>query len=314
MVDVSVIICSHNPRPHYLARVLEALRHQSLPPERWELLVIDNASQPPLTPETWDLSWHPRARLVREDELGLSAARTRGMCEAAAELLVFVDDDNVLQPDYLSQAVRIGREWPQLGVWGGSIVPEFEVEPPDHLREFQGFLALREIKTPRWSNIMTSNVTTCIVEATPLGAGLCVRANVATAYRRRCEQSAIQITDRQGKTLLSGGDVEICYVACSLGFGMGIFPELKLTHLIPKERISEDYFVTIREATGISNLLLAYKWRGVFPRSPFSVEGLLSVLKNILMNRGIDRRMYLADLRATIKATGIINASQCQKS
>lgn len=116
MVDVSVIICTHNPRLHYLTRVLDALRGQTLPMEQWELLIIDNASQQPLTAATWNLSWHPRARIVREEELGLSAARMRGMREAASELLVFVDDDNVLDSDYLAQALSIGSEWPRLGV------------------------------------------------------------------------------------------------------------------------------------------------------------------------------------------------------
>src|SRR5450631_1561319 len=114
-MEISVIICTHNPRPHYLSRVLAALRSQTLPMEQWELLVIDNASQEPLTADTWDLSWHPRARLIREDELGLAPARMRGMRESLAELLVFVDDDNILDPSYLSEVVRIKHEWAQLG-------------------------------------------------------------------------------------------------------------------------------------------------------------------------------------------------------
>src|SRR5450759_5157394 len=81
-MEISVIICTHNPRPHYFSRVLAALRSQTLPMVHWELLVIDNASQEPLTSDTYDLSWHPYARLVREEELGLSAARIRGMNEA----------------------------------------------------------------------------------------------------------------------------------------------------------------------------------------------------------------------------------------
>ena len=76
-MQISVIVCTHNPRPHYLTRVLEALRDQTLPIEQWELLIIDNASHQPLTETSWDLSWHPRARIVREEELGIAAARVR---------------------------------------------------------------------------------------------------------------------------------------------------------------------------------------------------------------------------------------------
>jgi glycosyltransferase involved in cell wall biosynthesis len=97
---VSVIVCTHNPRQEYLTRVLAALRVQTLPTAGWELLVIDNASKEPVAGR-FDLSWHPHGRHVREDELGLTPARLRWIAEARAELLVFVDDDNVLDPDYL---------------------------------------------------------------------------------------------------------------------------------------------------------------------------------------------------------------------
>ncbi|HTA29597.1 MAG TPA: glycosyltransferase family 2 protein, partial [Candidatus Cybelea sp.] len=92
----SVIICTHNPRPACLRRTLDSLRTQTLPFELWEFLLIDNASQPPLMGES-DLSWHSQARHVREEELGLTPARLRGIKESAGELLIFIDDDNVLR-------------------------------------------------------------------------------------------------------------------------------------------------------------------------------------------------------------------------
>src|SRR5215471_17206377 len=95
--ELTVILCSHNPRADYLARVMVGLTRQSLARERWELLVIDNASDPPISAGI-DLSWHPLARIVREEALGLTQARLRGYREAGAGVLVFVDDDNVLAP------------------------------------------------------------------------------------------------------------------------------------------------------------------------------------------------------------------------
>jgi glycosyltransferase involved in cell wall biosynthesis len=289
--SISVIICTHNPRPNYFARVLTALRCQTLSMNQWELVIIDNASSEPLTAARWDLSWHPSARILREEELGLSAARKRGILEAAGGLLVFVDDDNVLDLAYLAEALRICNEWPQLGVWGGSIVPEFEVEPPGYLREFLGALALREVESPRWSNVMA-----CL-EAQPWGAGLCVRPEVSKAYLEHCSGAAIQLTGRHGKGLLSGEDVEICNIACTNGFGMGLFPNLRVLHIIPKERISEDYLVKVTEGIHTSAFLLAYKWQGIYPRSLIAGLGLLSRARDILYHRGLHRRMYVARLR-----------------
>ena len=54
-------------------------------------------------------------------------------------------------------------------------------------------------------------------------------------YLRHWEECTLRITDRKGTSLL-GGDIEISYVARDVGFGTGVFPELRLAHLIPKER------------------------------------------------------------------------------
>ena len=307
MNKLTVIICSYNPRPAYLERTLDSLRNQALPKEQWELFLIDNASRSPLA-KTWDLSWHPHGRHILENELGLSVARLRGMKEAASDLLVFVDDDNVLDPNYLSEALQIKGEWPRLGVWGsGAIVPEFEVPPAEYVKKLTGYLALRQLTRACWSNVPC-------VDATPWGAGLCVRANVADAYRRMSGEAAVMISGRRGNECLSGEDVEISYVACQLGLGMGVFPELKLVHLIKKERVSQKYLLKIYQGTATSNALLAYKWKGSLPKSPLRPWGLLSILKNVAIHRGLDRQMYLANVRALISARRIIKSTQIRRA
>jgi glycosyltransferase involved in cell wall biosynthesis len=313
-MDVSVILCAHNPRADYLSRALDGLRAQTLPKDHWEFLLIDNASMEPLA-SAWNLSWHSNGRHVLEAELGLARARLRGMREASANLLIFVDDDNVLDPDYLSEAIRIEREWPMLGTWGaGSISPEFELQPPKSVMQYLPLLSLRDQKTVLWSNVRP-------VDATPIGAGLCVRRSVATTYIQAYQHSANRITDPRGKSLVGYGDYEISAIACNMGFGMGIFPELELIHLISKEHVSEDYFISmleasrtsnfifmrLLEATQTSNFMLHYRWIGWLPPSPFfSPRRMLSVIKSLITQRGFARRVYLSDLRAGMKARQII--------
>jgi glycosyltransferase involved in cell wall biosynthesis len=299
MLKLSLLICAHNPRPHYLRRVLDSLRAQTLPREQWELLLIDNLSSTPLN-SNWDLSWHPNGRHISESELGLSPARQRGIRESVATILVFVDDDNVLDSNYLSTALSIGKEWPKLGTWGsGATIPEYELLPSETVKAFLPYLALRDTDKPSWGNLPAP-------ESTPWGAGLCVRRDIAEAYCRLTEQSAIRITDRKGKSLLSCGDVEISYVARHSGFGTGVFPELKLIHLIPKERVSKDYLLKIYQASVTSYLLLTYNWGGSLPNHPFRPRALLSMLKNCLTKRGLDRRRYFADIGAVIDARRLI--------
>ena len=55
MLTLSVIVCAHNPSSDYMRRMLESLRAQTLSRERWELLLVDNASTKALE-TSWDLT------------------------------------------------------------------------------------------------------------------------------------------------------------------------------------------------------------------------------------------------------------------
>jgi glycosyltransferase involved in cell wall biosynthesis len=306
-MKISVIICTHNPRLDYLQRVLSALQSQTLPKSDWELLVIDNQSTEFLEKRV-DLAWHPCGRVVREEKLGLALARLCGIAQSHGEILVFVDDDNVLAADYLSECRRIAQDWPQLGVWGGSIVPELEVQPRADLLPHLQYLALREVTQPRWSNVWDCK------DAEPWGAGLCVRRPAALAYQRYYHQeSHLLICGRAGTSLLSGEDSELCFVVCGMGLGMGLFPSLKVLHLIPKRRLTETYLARIAEGLETSSWLLFFKWAGRHPGPPFSPLSLLRLLKHFLLDRGIERRLYLAKYRGRLAAARIIRASD-QKS
>jgi len=301
MLDASVVICAHNPRTDYLGRVLDSLRNQSLSLDKWELLITDNASRVPLASSS-DISWHPVARHISERELGLSYARRRGIREASADLIIFVDDDNVLDATYLAEAVKIGQEWQSLGVWAsGSILGDLECQLPESLQKHRSWLPLREVAEPGWSASFDDPIPW-----RALGAGLCVRKKVAIAYDQQCETSSIQITGRQGISLLGSEDTEIALVCCSHGLGVGIFPQLKLTHLISQNRLTEDYFVRLVEGTCLSHALLHYKWEHNVPQSPYSMKVLLSALKTHLLYRGVDRDLRLAWQRGHAKARSII--------
>ena len=254
--------------------------------------------------------------MVREEKLGLTFARLRGFAEAKGELIVMVDDDNVLAPDYLETAVRIAHEHPTLGAFGGKCLPEFEVKPDSWLEargkglglrdrgeepqlfpeETGGRLRDQEIKRPRDERtgepvtadrgqesgdrqLNTVNRQHRAVrefpDCAPIGAGMVLRREAARAYaerlRRRsglrvaggesdgvsvaqAEQSpnycptetpshraASVITDRRGDSLASGGDNDICLTVIEEGWQVGYLPQLQLTHLIPKQRMTLDY-------------------------------------------------------------------------
>lgn len=251
--DCSVILCTHNPRRDYLIRALGSIMAQTLPMDRWELLLVDNASEERLD-SSWDLSWHPNARHVREDELGLTAARLRGIRESEAKVLVYVDDDNVLSPDYIATSLMLFESHPWLSVIGaGRLTPAFEKQPHPKFRAALPLLAIRNAERAIWSNNV--NDWTCF----PWGAGLCVRQTIATQYAALLsEMNVNSCIARRGRELSCGEDDIFSFVAALRGAGFGIFPELQITHLIPAARISERYFLKLYEAHAFSHVLIRH--------------------------------------------------------
>ena len=298
----SVILCTHNPRLDYLQRTLAGLERQTLPREQWELLVIDNASQPPLEGRV-DLSFHPQARIVREERLGLTAARLCGIRESAAGVIVFLDDDNVLEPDYLAHAAEIGGQWPLLGTWGGQILPEFEVTPPEWVRPYLPALAIREIERDLWSNVPHET------RAVPYGAGMCVRRAVAVAYMAAlASDPQRQTLDRCGTSLVSGGDTDLAFTACDAGLGNGVFQRLRLAHLIPKERLEESYLLRLIEALSYSQVVLD-SFRGIAPVRPSRSQRLFEFYCHLRIPP-IERRFLAARQRGRAAAIALIEKSK----
>ena len=290
MIDLSVILCTHNPRPHYLRRVLEGLRAQTLPLEQWELLLVDNASTEPLVDRV-DLGWHPYARHIDEPKLGLTPARLRGICEARAPVLVFVDDDNVLNRAYLADALNIASAHPQLGAWGGNIRPEFESAPPEWTRPYWKFLATREVAQDNIARSLAYDPAT-----TPFGAGMCVRRDVVLLYREQLLHSpARQLFGRKGQALTSAEDIDIALTACEMGLSNGLFVRLELTHLIPPERLTEEYLLRLCRGLAMSSLLLRLI-RGIpVKRLPRGFKWWSRFVYDCARKWGRNRRFYLSE-------------------
>jgi glycosyltransferase involved in cell wall biosynthesis len=295
-IAVSVITCSHNPLPDYLTLVLNALKRQTLDQRRWEYLLVDNSSADPLEGRV-DLRWHSNARHIREEKLGLTHARLRGIREAAGNILVFVDDDNVLDADYLEQVVHVADEWPRLGAWGGQTRPGFESEPPAWTKQYWSRLVIREFDSDRWSNQPSQ------ADTMPCGAGMCVRRSVADYYAELHANGQRNIVmDRVGDSLVSGGDSDLAICACDIGLGMGLFTALKLTHLIPASRLTEDYLARLLEGLAYSSIVLSSFRSSNGNSSGRKLSASLADMARLAIRDRRERRFFRAIRRGEEKA------------
>jgi len=126
---ISVIICTYNRAP-ILERVLSSIQAQSLSPELFELIVVDNNSADSTKKVVEEYFENmPNLRYIFEPQQGLSQARNRGWQEANGEYLAYLDDDAKAPPEWLHTAVTIINEHsPE--VFGGPFYPYYDVTPP----------------------------------------------------------------------------------------------------------------------------------------------------------------------------------------
>ncbi len=249
MPILTVVLPTHQPHPGRLRRTLAGLKAQTLPAHKWETLLIDNASPLGAAPEPAEYGddCPTNLRLVVEEQLGLSHARRRGFSEARSEVIVMVDDDNVLTPDYLARVLTHFATHPHVGALGGRSVGEFESALPTWwVPEFDGLLACRDLghdalisKGLRPAGTSCNEYPLCA----PIGAGMALRRAAAKAWLDAAGHR--ELTDRRGDELTSGGDNDIIFSLMRVGWEVAYFPDLTLTHLIPAGRLQPRYLARL---------------------------------------------------------------------
>jgi GT2 family glycosyltransferase len=115
----SVVIPTRN-RPQAIENCLDALAAQTLPPGSFEVLVVDDGSEPALAldPARWTSKFE--LKLIRQNNTGPGGARNRGVAEARGEFLAFTDDDCLPTPTWLEKLVAALRANPQAMIGGST--------------------------------------------------------------------------------------------------------------------------------------------------------------------------------------------------
>lgn len=292
---ISVIICTYNPNIHYLNQVLSSLIEQTVDKKNWELILVDNNSSNNFLEEI-DISWHPHGKVIFEEKQGLTPARIKGIINSVGEYLVFVDDDNLLESNYLQEVLNIAKKWPTIGTFGGNIDGLFEQEPESWTKEFWYYLALREVNKDFWSNDVGAS------RAEPCGAGLCIKKEVATRYIDELQNQPLrQKLGRTCSLLTSGEDTDIVLTALEMGFGMGVFKSLRMKHIIPPQRLTEEYLIKLMEGLKFSHIVLS-KLRHQTLKYQYSIIDRFRNFYYLFRLNGQARRFYKAKIKGEMKA------------
>jgi glycosyltransferase involved in cell wall biosynthesis len=165
----SIAICTRE-RPDDLRRALSSL--VSPVPQGQEILVIDNC---PVTDATRAVvAEFPAVRYVCEPRKGLDNARNRAIREARYEVLAFIDDDAVADPDWLRTIARTFADVRVACVTGLTMPLEMENEAQEKFEALAGFskrgFLRREFRAPPMNPLATG--------AIGAGANMAIRRSV----------------------------------------------------------------------------------------------------------------------------------------
>ena len=155
---VSIIIPAYNDGPR-LTLCLEKLAHQTYPADRFEIIVVDNGSTPPLQPF---VDPFPNARAIIETQPGSYIARNKGITAATGEVIAFTDSDCLPEPDWLAHGVAAITAAPTIGLVAGRI-DVFAQDPnrptlAERYEVVRGFPVQEYIE--RWNFGPTANIFT----------------------------------------------------------------------------------------------------------------------------------------------------------
>jgi glycosyltransferase involved in cell wall biosynthesis len=223
---ITVAIPTHN-RAELLRQTLAGIARQEFPRDEFEVLVIDNNSRDQTRAVVASFAGaKPAPRYFLETSQGLDHARNRAIAEASGDVILFADDDILVEPDWIAGIVApFARDSAShIGAVGGEVIPIFPDGLPRWLNDAHGPLRYRTDTGP------------LPAAQSPMGANLAIPRWVFKKYGLFHTD-----LDRQGARLFGGGDGEMIRRLRAAGLEIWFAPEAKVLHQIPASRLTLRY-------------------------------------------------------------------------
>ncbi len=229
---LTAIICTYN-RAKYIGPLLESIAANDLAKSEYEILLVDNNC----TDNTREIcnafvQKHSdiHFRYTVEPEQGLSAARNRGIKEAKGDILVYIDDDALVDTWYLRTIADYMSSHPDISAVGGPIIPLYETAEPKWMTRFTkellcGYLYYGE------------QVRSFPLDRYPGGGNAAYQANVFNKVG--LFNTAL---GRKGNNLMGAEEKDIFDKMKTQDMRFCYLPKMILHHIIPQKKLELDYF------------------------------------------------------------------------
>jgi glycosyltransferase involved in cell wall biosynthesis len=122
---VSVVIPLHN-KGSYIKDAVASVLAQTF--SGLELLIIDDGSRDDGASRVKEIQ-DPRIILIQQDNIGVALTRNRGLKEAKAQFVAFLDADDLWEPDHLRHLMELSRRYPQAAMFGNRFTEFFSGRP-----------------------------------------------------------------------------------------------------------------------------------------------------------------------------------------
>jgi len=238
---ITVALCTHNHADR-LPRTLADLGKLTPPSSPWEILLVDNASTDATPALLTDTTWRPpdvSVRIVREQQLGLSNARNRAIKESRGKYLLFVDDDETPDRQWLT-AYEHAMLAHAPDALGGRIDVLFEHgERPSWLQdELLGFLGHLDHGEDCWLNDPD----------TPFyGGNFAVRVDLFPEVGDFDADLG-----RKGEVNTGGEDTEFYRRLVASNYKVRWVPDAIINHRIRADKLWKSYFLDLHYRQGMS--------------------------------------------------------------
>lgn len=275
----SIVTCFYNSARR-LERYLQALRRLDLQGEDVEFVFVDNASRD----DTMEClrsasgSLPARVTLLTEPNPGLMHARSSGVAAAQGEFVLFLDDDNEPEPDYLKELSRLVDQYRDAVLFTGNcVLPE---EYPAELGNagVLPLLVIRELKGE-----FSFQLDTLVPPHIPWGAGLFARRSELVTACAAWSRGDVGITGRRGEQLSGGEDIWLAHYLTRTGTPVVFSDRLRITHRLDRDRFQAGYLARLGLENGLGHLALVEAVLEVKPQLRHSRLGGGHVLKVCLV-------------------------------
>jgi glucosyl-dolichyl phosphate glucuronosyltransferase len=229
-MKVTVAICTWN-RSRLLTQTLEHFKRMVIPPELpWEILVVDNGSTDSTRAVLASFSNSLPIRSLHQPISGHSRSRNLAIEHANSDLMIWTDDDVLVEKDWLVAYVAGAAKYPEAAFFGGPIAPVFENGSPDWLQatwpKCSPAFAARDLGETE-ANIPPAKF--------PYGANFAVRTSLQKTFLFDVSLG------RQASSMLGEDEIDLFRRLIQAGHHGVWLPAPKLKHFITADRSTAEY-------------------------------------------------------------------------